>query len=393
MDALLDHLLVYGPVPVEELRRAADHAEASGVPLASVLLDLGLLDERGLAAAAAAQAGLPFADLATSPADPRAAEVLPPGEAERLGVLPVAVRDGALVVAVADPAALPLADEVARLSGRRVEPALAARGALDDAIGRYVRAARLVERQEPAPEPAVGAAPSGAPAPPAAGPDRGARDAGHGHRAARGDARGGRLRPPPVGRGEAGRARPRTVGAARALPGAGARRDPGDGLLDPDPAPAREAGGRARARLRPHPARPGPLPAQRLPSAGLRRRRVPAHPGRHQAPRGPRDPAPGGQPRPPVPRVRAGHRADRVGQVDHPGLPGGPGQPGALRPHHDRRRPDRVPPHPQTLPGQPARGGGGTPARSPRPSSTSWARTPTSSWSGRCATSRRSRSR
>jgi twitching motility protein PilT len=167
MDALLDHLLVYGPVPVDDLRRAADHAEASGVPLASVLLDLGLLDERGLAAAAAAQAGLPFADLATSPADPRAAEALPPGEAERLGVLPVAVRDGALVVAVADPAALPLADEVARLSGRRVEPALAARGALDDAIGRYVRAARVVERQEPAPEPAVGAAPSGAPAPPA----------------------------------------------------------------------------------------------------------------------------------------------------------------------------------------------------------------------------------
>ncbi len=50
MDALFDHLLANGPVPAEDLRRAARHAESARKPLAQALLDLGLLDEQGLAA-------------------------------------------------------------------------------------------------------------------------------------------------------------------------------------------------------------------------------------------------------------------------------------------------------------------------------------------------------
>ena len=50
MDALFDHLLANGPVSAEDLRRAASHARAAGKPLDRALLDLGLLDEQGLAA-------------------------------------------------------------------------------------------------------------------------------------------------------------------------------------------------------------------------------------------------------------------------------------------------------------------------------------------------------
>ena len=51
--------------------------EEAGTSLERALLDLGLIDEPRLAAAKAAQAGVAFADLAATPADPRAAQTLP----------------------------------------------------------------------------------------------------------------------------------------------------------------------------------------------------------------------------------------------------------------------------------------------------------------------------
>jgi twitching motility protein PilT len=140
IDPLFDHLLAHGLVGADDLHRAVQHQDVGGTSLSQALLDLGLLDERGLTAAQATQAGVAFADLAATPADPRAAQSLPATEAARLRALPVALRDGALVVAVAEPGALERVDEVAQLTGYRAIPALAARTDLDGAIDRYVRA-------------------------------------------------------------------------------------------------------------------------------------------------------------------------------------------------------------------------------------------------------------
>ena len=68
-------------------------------------------------------------------------------------------------------------------------------------------------------------------------------------------------------------------------------------------------------------------------------------------------------------------------------------EPRAAGAHHDRRGPDRVPAQAQELRREPARGRGRHALRSRRPSSTSCVRTPTSSSSARCVTSRRSRPR
>jgi twitching motility protein PilT len=81
--------------------------------------------------------GAAVVDLRTTPIDPRAAETLAPEDAERLGVLPFAIRDGALVVAVGDPSATAVVEEVQVLTGRQVLPAVADRGDLDEAIRRY----------------------------------------------------------------------------------------------------------------------------------------------------------------------------------------------------------------------------------------------------------------
>jgi twitching motility protein PilT len=141
IEPMFDYLLAHGLVAADDLHRAVRHQEEAGTSLERALLDLGLIDEPSLAAAKAAQAGVAFADLAATPADPRAAEALPAGEAARLGALPVALRDGALVVAVADPGELQQVDEVARLTGRSVVPAVAPPSQLAGAIDRYLRAA------------------------------------------------------------------------------------------------------------------------------------------------------------------------------------------------------------------------------------------------------------
>ena len=93
--------------------------------------------------------------------------------------------------------------------------------------------------------------------------------------------------------------------------------------------------------------------------------------------------------RPPA-RPRAGHRADRQRQVDDAGRDDRQDQHRAARAHPHDRGSDRVHPPAQGLPGQPARG----PQRHARVRRTRCAprcaRTPTSSSSARCATSRRS---
>jgi hypothetical protein len=230
----------------------------------------------------------------------------------------------------------------------------------------------------------------GAPTRPGWGCTTAGPEPGRGRRAARARARAGRLRPAPDRRGQADGAGQRPPGPAGGLPGAPAGRDPGDDLLiltqrqrerlesEQELDCAHALPGKARFRLNVYFQRD---------SVGAAFRLIP----RRQAAGGPRHPGPGEQPGPSAPGVRAGHRAHRVGQVDHPGQHGRPGQP--EREDHIMTVEDPIEflhSHQRCLVNQ--REVGETPSRSPAPSSTSCARTPTSSWSGSCEISRRSRS-
>ena len=92
-------------------------------------------------------------------------------------------------------------------------------------------------------------------------------------------------------------------------------------------------------------------------------------------------------------RARPGprHRHHRQRQEHDARRDDRPHQPTRARAHHDDRGPDRVPAPRPPVDRQPARGRRSTPARSPRRCAARCARIPTSSWSARCATSRRSR--
>ena len=90
-------------------------------------------------------------------------------------------------------------------------------------------------------------------------------------------------------------------------------------------------------------------------------------------------------------RPGARHRHDRQRQEHDARRDDRPHQPHALRARDDDRGPDRVPAPRQPVDHQPARGGGRHARRSPTRCAARCARIPTSSWSARCATSRRSR--
>ena len=84
---------------------------------------------------------------------------------------------------------------------------------------------------------------------------------------------------------------------------------------------------------------------------------------------------------------------DRLGQVDDAGGDGQPRQRERVRPHPHDRGPDRVPARVEEVPDQPARARAAHAVVPERAAQPRCARTRTTSWSAKCATSRRSGSR
>ncbi len=105
-----------------------------------MLVDAGVLNENQLVAALARQLGMRFVDLSDYPVDPIAVAAVPAAVCRRHTVLPIAIEDGRLLLAMADPANVLVVDDVRSVTGRELRPAVATRADLLEAINRYHRA-------------------------------------------------------------------------------------------------------------------------------------------------------------------------------------------------------------------------------------------------------------
>jgi type II secretory ATPase GspE/PulE/Tfp pilus assembly ATPase PilB-like protein len=103
-------------------------------PLGELLVAQGVLGAPQLAAALADWMGLPVVDLRDFTPDPEALRRVPRALAERGPVLPLALRDEVLVVAMADPWNQALVDELRFACEARVQPVAAAPEALSSAL-------------------------------------------------------------------------------------------------------------------------------------------------------------------------------------------------------------------------------------------------------------------
>ena len=131
-----DILVDEGHVTQEQLDFASEQEAKTGTPTWRVLLEHGLVGQRDLLRARAAQIGMDFVDVAATAPSPEALALVPEELARRQLVLPIAVHADVLLLAMADPRNQVAVEEVERITGRRVAPAAAYGQDLVDAIPR-----------------------------------------------------------------------------------------------------------------------------------------------------------------------------------------------------------------------------------------------------------------
>jgi type IV pilus assembly protein PilB len=112
-------------------------AGAEGVSLAAALVQTGLTTETKIAQAIADQMGLTFVDIAAYEIDAHAATLLASDLARRYNVLPIAIQDEELVVAMSDPANIFAIDDLRIVTGYEIRPVVSTESDLVQAIDKF----------------------------------------------------------------------------------------------------------------------------------------------------------------------------------------------------------------------------------------------------------------
>lgn len=119
-------LIELGAVSPDALQTALARQRANrGRPLGQILVDMGVLDKETLKKVHAKKVGLPFVSLANFKVSGDAAKLVSAAAARRLGVMPLAVEDGGLIVASEQPPDSATLNELTLLSRLRVVPVIA----------------------------------------------------------------------------------------------------------------------------------------------------------------------------------------------------------------------------------------------------------------------------
>ncbi|MHB1340332.1 MAG: GspE/PulE family protein [Coriobacteriia bacterium] len=157
----LGELLVRsGRLTEEQLAHALSVQAAEGGKLGQVLVRQLVMDEEQIAKTLAEQKGLDHVNLTTYPIDRDAVAQIPDRVARRSLVLTIGYRDGAIVLAMADPLDVEAIDDVKVRTGMPVIPVVATSTQIQYAIEKFITAADafqdLVASEESEPEAVVG---------------------------------------------------------------------------------------------------------------------------------------------------------------------------------------------------------------------------------------------
>ena len=123
----------------EVIQQAVTTAELTSRPLRTVLVDDQIVTEFQLACAIAEAYGVEAMELSNFPVDPTAMSRIPLTLARRHRMLPIAVNDTTITVAVGDPGDVLALDDIRAATGLVVRPLVVTKDDLDRLLDRYVR--------------------------------------------------------------------------------------------------------------------------------------------------------------------------------------------------------------------------------------------------------------
>jgi type IV pilus assembly protein PilB len=141
-----ERLVAKGLITHTQLSEALLQQAASGKRLGALLIELGILDERGLALVLAEQANLDMADLRKVTPDPEALKLLPEAMARSLIAIPLGRSASGLEIAVSDPSPDVLF-ELTRVTGTGVTLLVAPPSEIRRSIDSFYRALVGVEME------------------------------------------------------------------------------------------------------------------------------------------------------------------------------------------------------------------------------------------------------
>jgi hypothetical protein len=133
---LSDVLIELGFADRESVEHAVRAARSPGTTVARALVEMNAITEEQLARAVAERQGVAFVDLDGYAVDPAATNLIKPAAARRYQAVPVGFVGSVLLVAMADPADALGVNDIAHMSKAEVQPAAAARPALEALLER-----------------------------------------------------------------------------------------------------------------------------------------------------------------------------------------------------------------------------------------------------------------
>ena len=139
MASMTEILILHGHLPIEYLDRVATEPTADEAVVRE-LMARGAITSAQLARARAAQAGIPFVELADYPVDRTAIASVPAAICRRHTVLPIGFEDEHVVLAMQNPGDVFAIDDIRAAAHVGVRPVVAEVSDLLGAIDRYLRA-------------------------------------------------------------------------------------------------------------------------------------------------------------------------------------------------------------------------------------------------------------